>query len=468
MATVVQPTQGTTTSVELPSQTTAGDTTVAVPQGASTENRDRGGPPPTGSTPHGGGGNKRKRKKGEKKNRTRRPDYDSLYDTQSSEDTEDENIRHKGEIKRLTDRVNYLEPREGVVSQATIEEAVNTRTRSLQQTISQKSQAETQLRKERDELRAEKERSAETAERLRTEREEARADANRARKEREDARTRNSEICRERDDFKNHLELGEKKVSELNMRIADLITSRGTEDDRTQGLVDRCIAAEVALAAATRVVETPAAPPQATPAEQVDFVNDPMEDAAPEKTKEALEILRRRDAALEEARAADPHTALTPVAASIHAKDHEEQRTAAVALNLPTVAESKATANKVPPVEKKIGKKKDAAKAPEAVVRKRRSSGGSSSSKVPPPGGLSPNTMLALAEAKGRTNTAKAKTAVKPSLFLVEEVAANEAKPDSKVTTESKETKEVDWDSDTPIGSPAELEGLEDLGDPKD
>jgi hypothetical protein len=194
-----------------------------------------------------------------------------------------------------------------------------------------------------------------------------------------------------------------------------------------------------------------------------------MGDAAPNKTKEALEILRKRDAALEEARAADPHTALTPVAASSHAKDHEDQRTAAVALNLPTVAEGKATANKVPQAEKKIGKKKDAAKAPEVVfVRKRRTSGGSSSSNVPPPEGLSPNTMLAVAEAKGRT---KAKTAVKVPEPEVEEVPTNhnEAKPASKVTTESKVTKEsdpVDYDSDTPPGSLAELEGLGDLGDP--
>jgi hypothetical protein len=121
-----------------------------------------------------------------------------------------------------------------------------------------------------------------------------------------------------------------------------------------------------------------------------------------------------------------------------------------VALDLPTVAESKAMANK----EKKTVKKKTTSEV--VVVRQRRSSGGSSSSSVLPTEGQSPNTMLAAAEAKGRT---KAKTTVKVPEPRDEEgvTTHNETKPASKATPE---LDPVDY------GPESDYEGLGDLGDP--
>lgn len=89
---------------------------------------------------------------------------------------------------KLKARVAYLEQREAKLSEEAIRELVGARTKTLQQTISQKSHSEKTLqdkiktlKKEGDELREAKERLTEDATRLRTGRDDARADTERVR-----------------------------------------------------------------------------------------------------------------------------------------------------------------------------------------------------------------------------------------------------------------------------------------------
>ena len=201
------------------------------------EGTGEGGLTPVLASPQEGEGKKKKKKdKKDKKVRVRNlcPDHDSEVDTSGTEDTEDANDRLQKENTKLRARVTYLEPREAKLSEEAIKELVSSWTKGLQQTISQKSQAERALqdkvralRKEGDELREAKEKGTEENTRLRTERDEARADVERIRAERG--------AWREKADAASHETTTQKAIADGMERL-------------TQELITRAVTAEVHLA----------------------------------------------------------------------------------------------------------------------------------------------------------------------------------------------------------------------------
>ena len=349
----------------------------------------------------------RKKKTKDKKDKPDRvrnlaPDHDSEVDSSGTEDTEDENTRLTLENKALKARVAYLEPREKEISEEAIKELLNSRTKILQQTISQKSTSERVLQDKLKTLRKDwdddKERWSEDTTRLRKGRDEARTDAER--------------IRGERDAWKGKADTASYEAATQKTRADEL-------DKRTEELLHRAVAAEVHLSERMgRNEDAGGTEGEIQNSEGADAVAIAREVLRQREAKEALlqdeaeEVRLQKEAEdkqqgminiLDEMITA---STLTPVAASgiTQGKPLVRPTQGVPPATLPRIAEAKGSPEQNAEATKGAKQAKGAKPAKTtALERPRRGSGNLGDAGD----GLSPNTMLNVAE-RGR---AKSKTA---------------------------------------------------------
>ena len=376
-------------------------------EGKEQEGTGEGGVTPVQASPQD---EQRKRKPKKKKDKTDRvrnlaPDHDSEVDSSGSEDTEDENTRLTLENKALKARVAYLEPREKEISEEAIKEIVNTRTKTLQQTISQKSTSERVLQ---DKLRAlrkdwddDKGRWTEDTTRLRKGRDEARTDAERVRGE--------------RDAWKGKADTASYEAATQKTRADEL-------DKRTEELLRRAVAAEVRLSERVgRNEDEEGADEGIQNSEGVDAVAIAMGVLRQREAEEALrqeeteEFRLQKEAEDKQQKMRDDlegmiaATTLTPVAATGRTQGEPVIRPTqgGPLATLPGIAEAKGSVEQNTEATKGAKQAKGKSAKITAPERPRRGSGSLGDAGE----GLSPNTMLNAAE-RGR---AKSKTAAKVS-----------------------------------------------------